>query len=101
MVAAGAICVTLMAGRIIPAINDDSCSQRSRVVSGLDQLFGEIKRGEATARDKTVMEFFSSRSNGTWTLLRTLPDGQSCIVASGRGDWQQVAPDIRETALEI
>ncbi|SDK20998.1 hypothetical protein [Aliiruegeria lutimaris] len=87
--------------RFIPAPGETVCSPRARVVSGLDRLFGEVQRARAVSGDHSVMEFFSSRENGTWTLLRSLPDGRACVVATGHGDWNSQGADLRETSFEI
>ena len=87
--------------RFIPAPGETVCSPRARVVSGLDRLFGEIQRAKAVSGDDSVMEFYSSRKNGTWTLLRSLPDGRACIVATGRNGWSTQEPELRETSFEI
>ena len=66
-------------------LDGGSCGARSRVVAGLEQVFGERQQGLELAAQGTLMELFASSEEGTWTLLRSMPDGQSCIVASGRG----------------
>lgn len=91
----------IAAVRLVPAVDASSCSPRDRVVAGLDKLFGEIHRGQAVAGDDSVMELFSSRVNGTWTMLRTLPDGRSCVVATGNGGWRAEQAEVHETAFDI
>ncbi|NDR58948.1 hypothetical protein [Aliiruegeria sabulilitoris] len=99
-----AACFLFSAGaayRYIPSLGETVCSPRDRVVSGLDRLFGEIPRARAVSGDDSVVEFFSSRENGTWTLLRSLPDGRACVVATGNGDWDSKGAELRETSYEI
>ncbi len=90
-----------VAFHMMPVPGEAVCSPRERVVSGLDRLFGELPRARAVSGDDSVMEFFSSRENGTWTLLRSLPDGRSCVVATGRGGWSSQKAELRETSFEI
>lgn len=93
--------VSVAAVWLVPALDRSACSPRDRVVAGLDRLFGEVHRGRAVTGDDSVMEFFSSRTNGTWTLLRTLPDGRSCVVATGSSTTQQASSSVFGTALDI
>ncbi|MDV7145198.1 hypothetical protein R3X27_21150 [Tropicimonas sp. TH_r6] len=97
----GLLLLGLSAAQLGPFATSESCSPRDRVVSGLDKLFGEIYRARAVAADDTLMEFFSSHRNKTWTLLRTLPDGRACVVATGRGDWMEAVPKVRTAAVEV
>ncbi len=99
--AAGMLLLALYTLEAGPFAEGESCSPRDRVVAGLDKLFGEIYRARAVTGDNTVMEYFSSRTNGTWTLLRSLPDGRACVVATGQGDWMEAVPQVRKTALEV
>ncbi len=40
---------------------------------------------DGLAANNGVVEVFASPETGTWTIIVTLPDGQTCLVASGEG----------------
>jgi hypothetical protein len=40
---------------------------------------------------------FASEASGTWTITVTLPDGRTCLIASGR-DWEDRMDDLAHLA---
>jgi len=65
------------------------CGQRAEVVALLEQTYREARQGAGLARENMVVELYASAETGTWTILVTLPNGVSCLVASGT-DWEGV-----------
>jgi hypothetical protein len=61
------------------------CAPRDEVIEGLAQDYGETRRSLGLAANNTVMEVFAADATGTWTITVTLPDGKTCLVASGLG----------------
>jgi hypothetical protein len=61
------------------------CDARDRVVALLAERYGETRRSVGIAGDDAVMELFAAEETGTWTITVTLPDGQTCLMASGVG----------------
>lgn len=66
------------------------CSERNMMVGHLNDKYGETLRGAGLRGDNGVMELYVSEE-GSWTLLLTLPDGNSCPVAVG-DDWRMDKP---------
>ena len=62
-----------------------SCAPREDAVAYLAQEYGESRQGIGLSSDGMVMEMFSSRETGTWTITVTRPDGTTCMIASGVG----------------
>lgn len=60
------------------------CAKRDAVVAQLSQNYGESRRSIGIAANNTVMETFAS-AKGSWTITVTMPDGITCLVASGQG----------------
>lgn len=60
-----------------------SCGERSKVIKSLAQKYGETRQGIGLGRNNGVMEIYASSETGTWTILITTPNGQSCLVAAG------------------
>ncbi len=67
-----------------------SCAQRDQVVERLQNKYGETRQSMGLGNNNGVVEVFASLDTGTWTILVTLPNGMSCLIASGQS-WEQVA----------
>ena len=61
-----------------------NCGPRDRIVSRLASEYGESRRSVGLAANNRVMEVFAAEDTGTWTITVTLPDGMTCLVASGQ-----------------
>jgi len=61
------------------------CAERSAFTAQLTDKYGETRRGIGLAANNTVMEVFASADSGSWTITVTLPNGMTCLVASGQG----------------
>jgi hypothetical protein len=72
------------------------CAPREQVVAGLATRFDEVLRGAGltAAPDgrAQVVEIFTSAS-GSWTIVVTRPDGQTCLVASGQA-WEDITEEL-------
>ena len=72
------------------------CAPREQVVAGLATRFDEVRRGAGltAAPDgrAQVVEIFTSAS-GSWTIVVTRPDGQTCLVASGQA-WEDITEEL-------
>lgn len=58
------------------------CGPRPQVMDILTDGYGEGRRATGRAADGSVMELLAAPT-GTWSLTVTLPDGTTCLVASG------------------
>ena len=67
-----------------------ACGARDSVVAKLGEKYGEVRRGGGLAGLTAIFEIWASEATGTWTILKTTPDGSSCIMAVGDG-WQDDA----------
>ncbi|WP_058281910.1 hypothetical protein [Ruegeria denitrificans] len=61
-----------------------TCAPREDIVKRLTETYGETRRGIGIARQGAVMEVYASDQSGSWTITVTLPDGMTCLVASGQ-----------------
>lgn len=68
------------------------CGERAKVATHLAEKFGETRHGMGIAANNTVMEVWASDATGTWTITVTMPDGMTCLVASGEGFEATVEP---------
>lgn len=76
----------LMAGR---ADAQSVCGPHDQVVAQLGQVYDETRQSLGLAGNGTVIEVFASEA-GTWTILITDTNGQSCMAAAGEA-WQTMA----------
>lgn len=65
------------------------CGKRQEIVDKLDKEFKEKSMAVGMVDQSAVVEIFVS-SDGTWTILATGIDGNSCVVSAGEG-WQSQA----------
>lgn len=67
------------------------CGARNAIVDELATSYGETKVSGGISAG-TLIEVFANRETGSWTILRTHPNGVACGVAAGE-DWRP-EPDI-------
>lgn len=61
------------------------CLERARVLDLLENRYGETRRAMGVAQGNAVVEVFASAETGNWTITATLPNGMTCLLASGHG----------------
>ncbi len=65
-------------------VQAQNCAPREDIIQRLAENYGETRRGIGIARQGSVMEVYASDSSGSWTITVTLPDGVTCLIASGQ-----------------
>jgi hypothetical protein len=60
------------------------CGNRDEIVRSLTEQFKESPQAVGVVDENAVLEIFVSAS-GTWTIIATGTDGNSCLVSSGEG----------------
>ena len=70
-----------------------NCAERSFVLDELSTKYRETRRAIGLAANNTMMEMFAATDTGTWTLTVTMPNGTTCLVASGNG-YEAIAEDL-------
>ncbi len=71
------------------------CASRDQVVERLKTRYSETFTGgglQASRNSQTIVEVWSSKETGTFTVLLTTPEGLACVVATGT-DWFQAAQE--------
>ena len=59
------------------------CAQRTVIVTKLNETFGERRQSVGLTPTGEAFEMFAHPQTGTWTIILTLPNGTSCMMASG------------------
>ena len=66
------------------AQGQQNCSSRDQVVERLASKYGESRQSIGMAPKGRVVEVYASLETGTWTITVTMPNGITCLVASGQ-----------------
>jgi hypothetical protein len=61
-----------------------NCAPRDAVVERLAEGYGETRQSMGLGANNAVVEVFASEETGTWTITVTMPNGLTCLVASGQ-----------------
>lgn len=61
-----------------------NCGNRELVVERLTTKYGESRQSIGMAPQGRIVEVFASSETGTWTITITMPNGITCLVASGQ-----------------
>ena len=61
-----------------------NCGPRDAVVTTLGDRFGETRQSMGIGASGQLMELFASPETGSWTIALTLPNGITCLMASGQ-----------------
>lgn len=60
-----------------------NCAPRDVVLQRLAEGYGETRQAIGLGANNAVVEVFAS-TEGSWTITVTLPNGVTCLVASGQ-----------------
>jgi len=84
--------LTLLAA---PARGQSHCADRDVVIKQLAAKYGESYAGGGLRGSGAIFEVWRSSEHRTWTIIKTLPNGKSCVMAAGT-DWREHLPPIGE-----
>lgn len=85
-----AIALALIGAASVAQADQRPCAAHEKIVEALSSQYGEAAHAMGLSQDDTVMELYASKDTGTWTLTVTLPNGMTCLVATGK-NFEQVA----------
>lgn len=80
-----------------PALAQTMCGERSAVVASLEKTYSETPVSMGLARNGAVIEILASPS-GSFTIILTLPDGLSCVMAAGE-NWENMPGRLAGTKI--
>lgn len=75
-----------------------NCASRAEVIDRLAESYGESRQSIGMAPQGRVVEVFASLETGTWTITVTLPNGVTCLVASGQS-YENLEEPVRPTGI--
>ena len=73
-----------LAAAELPAQGAQNCAPRAVVVERLAEAYGETRQSIGLGARGAVVEVFASTETGSWTITVTLPNGMTCLIASGQ-----------------
>ena len=65
-----------------------TCGARADLVEQLASQFHEMQSAIGQLHETAILEVFAS-DQGTWTIIASGTDGQSCVLAAGE-DWESL-----------
>ena len=84
---ATAACAALIFTLPLAAGAQPLCLSRALIVERLQSTYAEQLVSRGLQGDTQLFEVFMSRDGASWTIIKTLPTGVSCVMAAGT-DWQ-------------
>jgi phosphosulfolactate phosphohydrolase-like enzyme len=66
------------------AAAQSNCAERVMVVERLAERYGEMRQAIGLGANNSVIEVFANLESGSWTITVTMPNGTTCLVASGQ-----------------
>lgn len=71
------------------------CTKRGNVVDHLGKKYSEAPVAMGLANNGGVLEVLSSPDGTSWTIMITMPNGISCLVAAGE-NWEAIPIKVGE-----
>ena len=78
-----------VAAASLPATAQQNCTKRPEIVRHLAQKFSESPIAIGLSVSGGVVEFLSSEEGRSWTIIITMPNGNSCLIAAGK-NWENI-----------
>ena len=70
------------------------CDLRTKVLGHLAQKYKEAPIGSGVTSSGGIVEVLTTGDGDTWTIIRSDPNGTSCLIAAGEG-WRNLQFDDR------
>lgn len=71
------------------AAGNMACSKRDDVLSQLGSKYKEAPSAVGIANNGGLIEVLTSDDGSTWTIIVSMPNGTSCLLAAGE-HWQPI-----------
>lgn len=69
------------------------CAERLKLIAQLETKHGETRKSVGLQQNAGVVETFANADTGSWTIIVSLPNGMSCLVAVGEA-WRAERTDV-------
>ena len=81
--------VALVFGARSVAAQQPACTERSDVLDHLNSQYSEAPVAMGLANNGGVIEILSSKTGKSWTIILTMPNGTTCMIAAGE-NWESL-----------
>ena len=92
--AATALAVAPVVGVRAAAFAHSVCTTRAEATKQLYSRYSEAPVAIGLAKSGGVIEVFATTDGSTWTIVITMPDGTSCMMAAGEA-WENLPALVR------
>ena len=65
------------------------CTKRPDIVNHLATKFAEAPIAIGLSASGGIIELLSSEKGGSWTIIITMPSGNTCVIAAGK-NWEYI-----------
>ena len=96
--AAALLAVTSATGAIAEGNESMPCGDRDEMLSHLSQKYSEKTVALGLATNGSVVEVLSSKTGGSFTIVYTMPNGLTCLMAAG-SNWEFVKKQIEDKKI--
>lgn len=90
------LAIMVLAADKVTAQTQRACAPRDAVVTRLADKYGETRRSIGLGTNNQMVEVFASDESGSWTITVTLPNGMTCLMATGQA--YETMADLLPTA---
>jgi hypothetical protein len=84
---------------VATAAAEEGCAERERVLEFLSEHYQETPVAMGVANNGGLIEVVTTPDGATWTILITMPDGDTCMVAAGH-DWERLPSAVQSAEAE-
>ncbi len=81
-------------GHSATAQQQPACTERTDVLDHLANQYAESPVAMGLANNGGVIEILSSKAGKSWTIILTMPNGMTCMIAAGES-WETVPRLVR------
>lgn len=93
-----ALALVLVSTTAIAQQNSPPCGDRTKFIETLGGQYKESPSAIGLAANGQLVEILSNDETGTFSILLTKPNGESCLVSSGTG-WYYLSGDEKNLLL--
>ena len=87
LLAAAVLATPAAPGAMAQSNGEAPCGKRDELLSHLSQKYSEQPVAMGLATNGSVVEVLSSKTGGSFTIVYTLPNGVTCLMAAG-SNWE-------------
>lgn len=82
-----------VAASAAPAWAQHVCAERDVLLDSLAEEYQEQRTARGMSDTGNVVEVLAEENGKTWTIIMTMPDGVSCIIATGEA-WEDMPEQL-------